>query len=164
MNPDGPEDNRDMHHRSHSKPALAGFTLIELMIVVAVVGILALVAFPSYQDSVRKSRRADAIAGLTRFQLLQERYRGEKTQYAAAVAAMPGPPSADSPEQHYTLSIDASGAGGYTMSATAKAGSPQFADIKCRRLTVTMAAGTITTTSFDAAGADTTNTSRCWVR
>ena len=36
-----------------------GFTLIELMIVVAVIGVLAAIAYPSYQDSVRKARRAD---------------------------------------------------------------------------------------------------------
>jgi type IV pilus assembly protein PilE len=41
-----------------------GFTLIELMIVVAVVGILAAIAFPSYQDSIRKSRRNDGMNAL----------------------------------------------------------------------------------------------------
>jgi len=51
-----------------------GFTLIELMIVVAVIGILAAVAYPSYQDSVRKSRRADGKTALLQAVQVAERF------------------------------------------------------------------------------------------
>lgn len=51
-----------------------GFTLIELMIVVAIVGVLAGIAYPSYQDSVIKSRRADAKAALLELSVFMERY------------------------------------------------------------------------------------------
>jgi type IV pilus assembly protein PilE len=159
-----------MHHAPRSASLQRGFTLIELMIVVAVAAVLALIAVPSYMDSVRKSRRADAMAGLMRWQQLQERFRGNQPAYAATLASLQTglslqtALSSDSQERHYTLSIDAADPGGYTMSATAKSGSPQFADTKCRKLTVTMANGAITTTSFDASNADTTATARCWVK
>jgi type IV pilus assembly protein PilE len=154
-----------MHHGARSASPQRGFTLIELMIVVAVAAVLALIAVPSYMDSVRKSRRADAMAGLMRWQQLQERVRGNQPAYASAVASMPGPPpTSDSPERHYTLSIDAAGPAGYTMSATAKSGSPQFADTKCRKLTVIMENGSPRTKSFDASNAETTDTARCWVK
>lgn len=156
-------DNRDMHHASGSARRLAGFTLIELMIVVGVVGILAIVAYPSFQDSVRKSRRADAIAGLNQLQQLQERVRGQQPSYADAVASMPGPPPATSPERHYVLAVTAASANGYSMRATASASSPQFGDAKCRVLQVAMDRGTIITSSLNAAGdPDTTNANRCW--
>ena len=152
-----------MRHDHRISGSQRGFTLIELMIVVAVVGVLGLIAYPMFQDSVRKSRRADAMAGLLRLQQMQERYRGNQPTYATAVASIA--PSSDSPERHYTLSIDAADAGSYTMSATAKSTSPQFGDTKCRRITVTMSNGSVNTTSFDANNVeDTTNSNRCWVR
>jgi type IV pilus assembly protein PilE len=156
-----------MHHGRRSASAQRAFTLIELMIVVAVAAVLALIAVPSYMDSVRKGRRADAMAGLMRWQQLQERFRGNEPTYASTLAALQTLQtglSSDSSERHYTLSIDAAGPGGYTMSATAKSSSPQFADTKCRKLTVIMANGAITTTSLDASNADTTATARCWVK
>jgi prepilin-type N-terminal cleavage/methylation domain-containing protein len=50
-----------------------GFTLIELMIVVMIVGVLAAIAYPSYQDSVTKSRRADAKSALLELSVFMER-------------------------------------------------------------------------------------------
>jgi type IV pilus assembly protein PilE len=159
-----------MHHGRQSSSPQRGFTLIELMIVVAVAGVLALIAFPSYMESVRKSRRADAMAGLTRLQQLQERYRGNHTAYATAVASLADPPPNESPEHHYTLAVEPLPMGRlvesyYELSATAKAASPQFADTKCRKLVLKMENGNPTTTSFDANNvADTANANRCWVR
>ena len=154
-----------MRHALRSDGSTAGFTLIELMIVMTAVAVLAMVAVPMFQDSVRKGRRADAIAGLNRLQLLQERVRGQQPSYAATVASMPGSPSATSPERHYELVVDAANATGYTMTATASAGSPQFGDTQCRGLRVQMAGGTITYSSLNAAGVvDATNANRCWPR
>ena len=154
-----------MRHALSSAVRTAGFTLIELMIVVGVIGLLGLIAYPSFQDVVRKSRRADAIAGLTQLQQLQERVRGQQPSYADSVASMPGPPTGLSPESYYVLAVNAASASGYSMTATASASSPQYADTKCRGLRVDMAGGTITYSSINAAGdVDTTNASGCWKR
>jgi len=64
-----------------------GFTLIELMITVAVVAVLATIALPAYYDFVRESRRADALATLSKIQLAQENYRGNCRSYASGFIA-----------------------------------------------------------------------------
>ena len=61
-----------------------GFTLIELMIVVAVVGILAMVAYPSYQDHVRKSRRASAQAAMLEMAAKEHQRLLDVRSYSAA--------------------------------------------------------------------------------
>ena len=71
------------------RPA-AGFTLIELMIVVAVVAILAAIAYPAYTDSIRKGRRAEARTALLNLLQQQERYMTQLSTYAAFAAGTPG--------------------------------------------------------------------------
>lgn len=66
-----------LHERS-----ARGFTLIELMITVAVVAILAAIAFPSYQEQVRKSRRAQAKADLVELGQLLERFHTVQNTYS----------------------------------------------------------------------------------
>lgn len=60
-----------------------GFSLIELMIVVAIVAILASVAYPAYTDSVRKGRRAEARTALMELMQQQERYATQRNTYLA---------------------------------------------------------------------------------
>ena len=66
------------------RPPQRGFTLIELMITVAVIGLLAAVAYPSYQSSVLKSRRSEAKAALTDAAQRLERYYTENNKYEGA--------------------------------------------------------------------------------
>lgn len=59
----------------------SGFTLIEVMVVVAIVGILAAIAYPSYQEIVRQTRRADAYSALMEIMARQERFFTDNNSY-----------------------------------------------------------------------------------
>jgi type IV pilus assembly protein PilE len=66
-----------------------GFTLIELMIVIAIVGIIAAVAYPAYQDQARKARRTDGHAALLSAVQLAERFFTQNNTYIGAGASIP---------------------------------------------------------------------------
>lgn len=110
-----------------SKPN--GFTLIELMIVVAIIAILAMVAYPSYSESVSKARRDDAMAALLGLSNAMERHftEGNTYQGAAAGGTDTGAPAIYSSEapvdgaiKYYDLTISAATATTYTVRATPK--------------------------------------------
>lgn len=96
-----------------------GFTLTELMIAVAIVGILAAIAYPSYIDSVRKSRRPLAKSALLEVAQREEAYYARKAAYATALGALGYtglvggklPVKDDSGVTRYQLSISAATAG-----------------------------------------------------
>ena len=99
------------------------FTLIELMIAVAIIGLLAGIAYPSYQDSVRKSRRADVKGVVLGLANAMERRFTETNSYlgAASGSANTGAPGIYSvpaaTATYYTVTISAATASSYTLSA-----------------------------------------------
>ena len=113
-----------------------GFTLIELMIVLAIVGILAMVAYPSYMESVKRGQRSSARTSLMEAQQFMERFYADNSRYTtdelgtvsptlpARLLAVP----AEAPR--YNLSVVAT-LNGYTLTAT-----PTGTDI-CGDLTLT---------------------------
>jgi len=59
-----------------------GITLLELVVVIAIIGIIAAIAYPSYLETIRIARRADAITSLLKLQIDQEKWRANHSEYA----------------------------------------------------------------------------------
>lgn len=121
----------------HIMSRYRGFTLIELLIVMVIVGILASIAYPSYQESVNSGRRTDAINSLLQLQMLQEKWRANNTSYASVLDGINCNTltatglcwnGTSSTEGLYTLSITASSATGYALKASPGAGTAQAGD------------------------------------
>jgi type IV pilus assembly protein PilE len=86
------------------RPNASGFSLLELLITLAIVAILASITAPSYTGLVAKSRRTDALASLVEIQLAQERWRAAHPEYAKDLSDL-GWSSAESTEGYYELRI-----------------------------------------------------------
>lgn len=116
------------HRASRGRCGQSGFTLVEVMVVVVVIGLLAAVALPSYQSSVRKARRADARSALVTTAQLMERYATEHAAagYSTAVlSTVPGPATVAAPasdNRYYLLSLANLGVATFTLRAVPQSG------------------------------------------
>ena len=115
-----------------------GITLLELMIVVAIIGILAGIAYPSYQNSVLQSRRAEAHTDLFALQLAMEKARGNCATYASGFGTggcTSSQVNYTANSSYYTLSISGASGSDYTLTATATGA--QASDSDCATITLT---------------------------
>ncbi len=161
---------------------VAGFSLIELMIVIVIIGTLAAVALPSYKNSMMKTRRGDAKEALTNAAAAMERYFFTHNQYTSTLSAIGS--STTSSEGHYTLGVythptyddsDATTAltcatGGnsypcYIMTAVANVSGAQSGDTECKLYYITHTGkkgASSTSTIADALQAANDTSDDCW--
>ncbi|KAF1686161.1 pilus assembly protein PilE [Pseudoxanthomonas broegbernensis] len=109
-----------------------GFTLIELMITVVIVAILVALAYPAYNDHVRKARRAQAKADLVEYAQLAERWHTVNNTYASFDPGVTQSPREGS-TVYYAVEVSDLGAATFTITATPQGG--QTAD-RCGTLTI----------------------------
>lgn len=138
-----------------------GFTLVEIMVALIVVGILAAVAMPSYQQMVQKSRRSDAVAMLTAVQQAQERWRANRTSYTSRLSDL-GFSSGISPKGYYEISLSGVDVSAYVVTARPVASGAQAKDAQCSSLVISVSGGQVSYSSMDASNQLTS--SKCWVQ
>jgi len=129
-----------------------GFTLIELMIVIAVIAILVTIALPSYQTYMQQARRTEAKAAILDVQLAEEKWRTNNATYTTDLSASgldltTSFNATNLPNYTIAVTTPTAPATNYTVVATIRAGSDQVGDA-CGSLTLTVStAGDVYTDS-----------------
>jgi type IV pilus assembly protein PilE len=141
----------------------AGLTLLELLVTLALVGILAALAYPSYRSTLLRAHRVEAIDALLGLAAAQERFHLQHGRYASQLDDGTG---SSEPELaiplvtsggRYRLALPASGAADFTATASVVEGSGQEADQRCSLFSIHANGQRL---ARDSRGLDTTR--RCW--
>jgi type IV pilus assembly protein PilE len=141
--------------------AQCGATLLDMVIAMGIAAVLVAIAYPSYADQIRKTRRTDAITRLALLQQAQERWRTNHPTYGSLEELRIPSSAADS---HYALNLSSADAGGYVV--VAEANGAQESDRRCRFLRLSVVAGqAVHASGPDAAAANGEPANRmCWNR
>jgi type IV pilus assembly protein PilE len=150
--------------------SIRGFTLLELMIVVALIALLAAIALPAYLGYVQRARRADAQNGLNNAAQAEEKFFGRCNRYGSPAeifgAAAPNctnPVTVGAPvpstQGNYNIGLSAVTNLSYTLTATPVVGKPQATD-KCGTLSLDNTG--LKKTSADPTDAADGDPLRCW--
>ena len=141
-----------------------GFTLIELMVVVSIIGVIAGIAYPSYLKSMQKGRRAEAKAELTRLSQALERCYSSYGTYKNAACSTVEDSSGNflsglqsNPNKYYNMTASTLSGTAYTLTATAVSTGPQAKDTGCTIMNLDYQ-GRRTSGSTSA----TSDTGSCW--
>ncbi len=119
---------------------MAGFTLIEVMIVVAIIAIIAAFGIPSYNSYMEKTRRVDAVTMLSEIAGEQQRFFTENNRFAEDLTEMGYPSAAMLSENgYYSVSVTDNTASTYIITAAPVADGPQAGDTDCGSLTINSA-------------------------
>jgi len=114
-----------------------GFSLIELLMAIAIIGIITAIAVPSYAGYMKKARRTDAMDMLQRAAGEQERFLSEQNRYATSMQEMGFSANQEpSKEGHYMISVISANATQYLLTANPVAGGQQADDTDCLALSL----------------------------